>query len=224
MKCANFTTQSSQNINKIFSLLQKQWPQAKCELIAHTPFQFLLAVMLSAQTTDKSVNKALSPLFEKYPKFSPMDLIEMGTEEFFKAIRHIGLARTKAKNAHRTSQMLIENFHGHVPHTREELESLPGVGRKTANVVLNHLLNLPVIAVDTHVARVSQRIGLVAPTTNRLKIEQELMNVIPKKYIKNASHLLIFHGRYICQARNPKCLECPINSLCPKYGVKQKQG
>lgn len=220
MKSANFTIQSPKTINKIFDLLQKQWPQAKCELIAHTPFQFLLAVMLSAQTTDKSVNKALTPLLEKHPKFSPQNLVDMGVEEFSHVIKHIGLARTKAKNAYRTSQILIENFNSHVPQTREELESLPGVGRKTANVVLSHLMNLPVIAVDTHVARVSQRMGLVTPTKNRLKIEHMLLEIIPKKYIHRAHHLLIFHGRYICTARSPKCSECPINLLCPKYGLK----
>lgn len=220
MKSVHFIKQSSQNINKIFSLLQKQWPQAKCELIAHSPFQFLLAVMLSAQTTDKSVNKALTPLFEKYPKFSAQDLVKMGVEAFYHVIKNIGLARTKAKNAYHTAQILIEKFNEQVPHTREELESLPGVGRKTANVVLHQLINLPVIAVDTHVARVSQRIGLVSPTENRLKIEQMLMETIPKKYLHAAHHILIFHGRYICTARAPKCSICPINSLCKKYGVK----
>ena len=156
---------------------------------------------------------------ERKNKFSPQDLVEMGTEKFFNVIKTIGLARTKSKNAYRTSEILLEKFHGKVPLTREELESLPGVGRKTANVVLNNLANFPVIAVDTHVARVSQRLGLVKQTTDRLKIEHKLVEIIPKKYIPIASHLLIFHGRYLCTARAPKCSDCPLNSLCPKIGV-----
>lgn len=207
---------NSKKIKKIFDILQNTWPNAKCELVAHNDFQFLLAVLLSAQTTDKSVNKALMPLLAQKPDFSPQDLVDMGSEKFFQVIKTIGLARTKSKNAYRTSQILIEKFNGQVPYEREALESLPGVGRKTANVVLNHLLNLPVIAVDTHVARVSQRLGLVPPTTDRLKIEQKLTASIPKKYLASASHLLIFHGRYLCTARAPKCSECPLNSLCPK--------
>jgi len=200
----------------IIEHLKSTWPNAKCELISHNDFQFLLAVMLSAQTTDKSVNKALDPLLKQNPTFSPEDLVKMGVDSFLGVIKTIGLARTKAKNAFKTSEILIDKFNGNVPVTREELESLPGVGRKTANVVLSHLANEPLIAVDTHVARVSQRIGLVRPTKNREKIEGELMKIIPKSMLSNAHHLLIFHGRYLCTARAPKCTECTINHLCSK--------
>lgn len=219
MKSKLKSLQNPSHVNKIFEILQKTWPNAKCELIANNHFQFLLAVMLSAQTTDKSVNKALEPLLKSNPSFSPKDLLEMGSDKFFNIIKTIGLARTKSKNAYRTSQILVEKFHGKVPHTREELESLPGVGRKTANVVLNNLFNWPLIAVDTHVARVSQRLGLVKQTNDRLKIEHELVNVLPEKFLSIAHHLLIFHGRYLCTARAPKCAECPLNELCPKIGV-----
>ncbi len=203
-------------IKNIFQILDETWPNAECELVSHNDFQFLLAVLLSAQTTDKSVNKAMTPILEKNPNFSPADLIEMGTEKFWEAIKTIGLARTKSKNAVKTAEILMHKYNGIVPKSREALESLPGVGRKTTNVVLAHLANEPVIAVDTHVARVSQRIGLVKPTKDRLKIEQELMQVLPKKVIPLAHHLLIFHGRYLCKARAPQCSVCSINALCLK--------
>lgn len=206
-------------IESTFSILSKAWPNAKCELEHNNHFQLLIAVILSAQATDKSVNKALEPLLKKHPQFSAIDLLNMGEENFFNTIRSIGLAPTKAKNCYRLSKILIEKFNGVVPLNRTDLESFPGVGRKTANVILNVLCDLPTMAVDTHVERVSQRIGLISPTKDRLKIEKELLNIVPKKYAVKAHHLLIFQGRYHCTARNPKCESCPINHICLKTGV-----
>lgn len=212
-------TLTKKQIETVFSILTKTWPNAKCELEYNTSFQLLIAVVLSAQATDKSVNKALEPLLKEQPNFSPKDLVQMGEEQFLKIIKSIGLAPTKAKNCYKLSKILIEKFNENVPLNRESLVLLPGVGRKTANVILNVLCGLPTMAVDTHVERVSQRIGLISPTKDRLKIEEGLLNIVPKKYAVNAHHLLIFHGRYHCTARNPKCKSCPIDSICLKTGL-----
>ncbi len=212
-------TLDKKEIKNVFSILSYIWPNAKCELLHNNNFQLLIAVVLSAQATDKSVNKALEPLRKEHPQFSAADLVKMGEEKFLNAIRSIGLAPTKAKNCYKLSKMLIEKFHGVVPLNRTDLESFPGVGRKTANVILNVLCDLPTMAVDTHVERVSQRIGLIPVTKDRLKIEEGLLNVVPKEYAVKAHHLLIFQGRYHCTARNPKCESCPINHICLKTGV-----
>lgn len=203
-------------VNKIFEILTQTWPHARCELEYGNDFQLLIAVVLSAQATDKSVNKALNPLFTKNKDFSPKNLVEMGEKNFFLAIRSVGLAPTKAKNSFQIAKILIEKYDGKVPSTREELELLPGVGRKTANVILNVLYQLPTMAVDTHVERVSKRLGLVNLLANRLGVEEELLNLIPQKYALKAHHLLIFHGRYLCTARSPKCSQCPIEKYCVK--------
>lgn len=203
-------------IYNIFSSLHQKWPDAKCELNHNNSFQLLIAVVLSAQATDKSVNKALEPLFTSYPQFSPKDLIEMGEENFLKVIKSIGLAKTKAKNCYNLSKILVTKYLGEVPKKREELESLPGVGRKTANVVLNVVYKQPTMAVDTHVDRVSQRIGLVEETNDRLKIEEQLLKIVPNQFALQAHHLLIFQGRYHCTAKNPKCDSCPIEKYCLK--------
>jgi endonuclease III len=213
-------TLDKKEIKNVFSILSLSWPNAKCELEHNNSFQLLIAVVLSAQATDKSVNKALEPLLKKQPQFSAEDLIKMGEEKFLNAIRSIGLAPTKAKNCFKLSKLLLEKFHGVVPLNRTDLESFPGVGRKTANVILNVLCGLPTIAVDTHVERVSQRIGLIPITKDRLKIEEGLLKVVPKEYSVKAHHLLIFQGRYHCTAKRPKCLSCPINQICLKIGVQ----
>lgn len=207
-------------INNVFSILMETWPNAKCELEHNNHFQLLIAVVLSAQATDKSVNKALEPLLKEQPNFSAFDLVKMGEETFLSIIRSIGLAPTKAKNCYKLSKLLVEKHKGIVPLNRTELESFPGVGRKTANVILNVLCDLPTMAVDTHVERVSQRMGLASQTQDRLKIEEELLSKVPKKYAVKAHHLLIFQGRYHCTARNPKCESCPIQNICLKIGVK----
>ncbi|BBH51801.1 endonuclease III [Fluviispira sanaruensis] len=205
--------------DEVFKILFQTWPQAQCELLHNNHFQLLIAVVLSAQATDKSVNKALEPLLQQSPFFSAADLIEMGEESFLKVIKSIGLAPTKARNCFKLAKILQEKYLGDVPLEREKLEELPGVGRKTANVILNVLCNLPTMAVDTHVERLSQRIGLVLQTKDRLKIEEELLKRVPQKYAVKAHHILIFHGRYHCVARKPKCELCPIEHLCLKVGV-----
>lgn len=211
-------------VREIFEILSRKWENAHCELDFSTPFQCLLAVVLSAQTTDKAVNKALKPLFEVYPNFSPKDLVEMGEKKFLGFIKSIGLAPTKAKNSFKLSQILIEKYGSKVPLVREELESLPGVGRKTANVVLNELGGEATIAVDTHVMRVSARIGLVPDGTERDRIEQILMKDVPQEFHKRTSHILIFHGRYLCMARKPDCFHCPIIDLCSRGRVVKREG
>ena len=206
-------------VAKVFELLAQRWPQAKCELVFNTPFQLLLAVMLSAQTTDIAVNKALGIVFKDNPNFDAQDLLEMGELKFYEKIKTIGLAPTKTKNSLKMAQMIVEHFSGKVPLIREDLETLPGVGRKTANVVLNVLCNLPTMAVDTHVARLAYRIGIVEESVNRVKIETQLLEKVPKKHSVRAHHFLIFHGRYLCTARRPKCEDCCLNQICLKKFV-----
>jgi len=203
----------------IFEILAHTWPNAKCELEHNNDFQLLIAVVLSAQATDISVNKALAPLLSKQPDFSPKDLTKMGELGFLQIIRSVGLAPTKAKNCFKIAALLLEKYRGKVPLEREALEELPGVGRKTANVVLNVLGGLPTMAVDTHVERVSKRLGFVPADKNVLEVEKTLLKIIPKKYILRAHHYLIFHGRYLCTARNPKCDVCPLALLC-SYKLK----
>ena len=200
----------------IFALLNEMWPNAQCELEHYSDFQLLIAVVLSAQATDKSVNKAMNPILTQNKNFNSKDLVDMGQQNFLNAIRSIGLAPTKAKNCFNIALILEQKYQGKVPLDREALESLPGVGRKTANVVLNVVCKLPTMAVDTHVERVSKRIGLVPVSANRLQVEEQLLKIVPTKYAVQAHHLLIFHGRYHCVARNPKCLTCPLEKLCKK--------
>lgn len=207
----------------MFQILESTYPNAKCELAFNNPYQLLVAVVLSAQTTDKSVNKALEPLLRKNPNFGPEYIVKLGEEKFRAVIKSIGLANTKAKNVVLLSKKLIEEFNGEVPKLRESLESLAGVGRKTANVVLNVIFGMPTMAVDTHVARLAVRMGLVADTTDRLKIEHGLLEIIPRQFSLKAHHLLIFHGRYHCTARAPKCSNCPIQKLCPKIGINKSE-
>ena len=208
-------------IQSVFEMLSHSWPDAECELFYKTPFQLLLAVVLSAQATDKSVNKVMKPFLESCPDFSPRDLVNMGEKGFFNLIKTIGLAPTKSKNCFLLSKALIEKYDSKVPRQREGLEALSGVGRKTASVVLNVLYGEATVAVDTHVARLSNRLGLLKKETdNRDMIEKELHRVIPKKFIVRAHHLLIFHGRYHCVARKPKCTSCFLKSVCPKNLVE----
>ncbi|WP_038248989.1 endonuclease III [Ghiorsea bivora] len=198
-------------VEHLFSTLQSIDPEPKTELNYNTPFELLIAVLLSAQATDVGVNKATAKL---YPiANTPQAFLELGEEGLKKYINTIGLYNSKAKHAIQTARILVDKFHGEVPRTRKELESLPGVGRKTANVVLNVLWGEPTMAVDTHIFRVSNRTGL-APGKNPLEVEKKLLQVIPKKYMQYAHHWLILHGRYTCTARKPKCHACPINQEC----------
>ncbi len=202
---------NKQKRTEIFARFEAANPHPKTELEYENPFQLLIAVLLSAQATDKSVNIATRPIFAKCK--TPQDILNMGLEAFTEAIRTIGLYKTKAQNALKTCEILVKQYHSQLPQTREELEALPGVGRKTANVVLNTAFGQLTMAVDTHIFRVSNRTG-IAPGKNVLEVEQKLLKFIPKEYLLNAHHWLILHGRYICVARKPKCPNCSISDLC----------
>ena len=203
---------------EIYRLLAKAMPDPKSELEFTTPFELLVAVVLSAQATDKSVNLATRKLFPVAN--TPQKLAKLGVEGLEQYIRTIGLYRGKAKNVIRLSEILLEQHGGRVPSTREALEALPGVGRKTANVVLNVAFEELTIAVDTHVFRVANRTGL-APGKDPLEVETKLLKVTPKQYLRNAHHYLILHGRYTCIARKPLCAKCPIFEPC-EFKEKKK--
>ncbi len=195
----------------IFQRFREANPKPTTELIYHSPFELLIAVMLSAQATDISVNKATHALFQAAN--TPEKILSLGEAQLKKFIKTIGLFNTKASNILKTCQILIDQHDSVVPHDRVALEALPGVGRKTANVILNTYFNEPVIAVDTHIFRVAQRIGLAKGKTP-LDIEKQLMKTIPTEFLHDAHHWLILHGRYVCTARNPHCSDCLINDLC----------
>jgi endonuclease-3 len=196
---------------KIFERLREKNPHPTTELVYATPFELLVAVVLSAQATDKSVNKATEVLFKKFN--TPEKLARLGVSGLETYIRTIGLYRNKAKNVVALSQILVEKHGGEVPAEREALEALPGVGRKTANVVLNTAFGQPTIAVDTHIFRVANRTGL-APGKDVLSVEMKLERTVPEEFKKDAHHWLILHGRYVCTARKPGCPECVIRDLC----------
>ena len=198
-------------VDEILRILQKQTPHPKCELYYETPFQLLVSVVLSAQATDKSVNAAMTELHQNGLK--PEDIVAMGEERFLTKIRRIGLAKTKARNVVKLSARILEEFAGEIPSTREGLESLPGVGRKTANVILGEIFRQPTIAVDTHVFRVTKRLGLQNESTPE-KAEQKLIKIIDPKWLPDAHHWFILLGRYTCVARSPKCDTCIIETLC----------
>ena len=198
-------------VNRIYQKLHKSIPSPKTELFFRNNFELLIAVILTAQSTDKTVNSVTRDLFKKYP--NPKALLKLGEAGLKKKIRTIGLAPTKAKNIIRTCSILIEKHNGETPDNREELENLPGVGRKTANVVLNEGFGVPTIAVDTHVYRVANRTG-IAPGKSVLETEEKLLAITPKKWLKDAHHYLILHGRYICKAKNFFCDECSIVKEC----------
>jgi len=195
----------------IFARLQAANPHPTTELEYDTPFQLLIAVLLSAQATDKSVNLATRKFFPRHG--TPEAMLALGEDGLAEYIKTIGLYRTKAKNAIATCRLLIERHGGAVPQTREALEALPGVGRKTANVVLNTAFGQPTMAVDTHIFRVSNRTG-IAPGKNVLEVEHKLEKFVPAEYMQDAHHWLILHGRYVCVARKPKCPQCGIADLC----------
>ena len=198
-------------IERFFRKLNDSIPKAETELCYRNTFELLIAVILSAQATDISVNKVTPELFAAFP--TPEKMREAGSEKVFSYIRSIGLAPTKSKNIVRTCTQLVENHEAHVPQKREELEALAGVGRKTANVILNTAFGQPVIAVDTHIFRISNRTGL-APGNTVLQVEENLMKVVPEKWKKDAHHLLILHGRYVCKSRKPDCEHCVIIQEC----------
>lgn len=192
---------------------KKQNPSPKSELDYTNAFTLLVAVVLSAQATDKSVNLATKELFKIAD--TPQKMLELGEEKLTEYIKSIGLYRNKAKNVIGLSKMLLEDFNGIVPDSMENLVKLPGVGRKTANVVLNVIFNKPTMPVDTHLLRISPKIGLAEGTTPE-QVEQSLLKRIPAEYMQNAHHWILLHGRYVCTAKNSKCDECVINDLCKK--------
>jgi endonuclease-3 len=200
-----------QKRREIYERLRAANPHPTTELHYRTPFELLVAVVLSAQATDKSVNLATEKLYREHG--TPQAIVKLGVARLENYIRTIGLYRTKAKNVFGLSEILLEKHGGEVPRTREELESLPGVGRKTANVVLNTAFGEPTLAVDTHIFRVANRTGL-GPGKDPLEVEQKLLKFTPPEFLKDAHHWLILHGRYVCVARKPKCPECLIKDLC----------
>lgn len=199
------------DIEEFFRRLEARDPNPRGELDYINPYTLLVAVVLSAQATDVGVNKATGPLFEVAD--TPEKMLALGEARVRDYIKTIGLFNTKAKNVVALSRILIDEHGGEVPRDREALEKLPGVGRKTANVVLNIAFGVPTIAVDTHIFRVGNRTGL-APGKNVLVVEQKLEKAVPGKYKLHAHHWLILHGRYICKARKPACAACPVNDLC----------
>jgi len=208
---------------QIFERLAEAIPNPTTELKYSTPFELLVAVVLSAQATDKSVNKATVQLFKVAN--TPQSMLALGEEGLKRYIRHIGLYNTKARNIIALCRQLIDRHGGEVPSTRRALEALPGVGRKTANVVLNTAFGKSTIAVDTHIFRVCNRTGL-APGKNVRQVEDKLNRVTPVEYKKDAHHLLILHGRYVCTARRPKCDQCVIRDLCeyPHKNLRSEAG
>ncbi len=196
---------------QIFSRLQEQNPNPETELEYDSPFELLIAVMLSAQATDVSVNKATRKLFPVAN--TPESLLALGVEGVKEYIKTIGLFNTKAENVIKTCRILIEQHNSEVPQTREALEKLPGVGRKTANVVLNTAFGQPAMAVDTHIFRVANRTR-IAPGKTVLEVEKKLLRFVPKPFLIDAHHWLILHGRYVCTARKPRCGACIIEDLC----------
>ncbi|AGN15792.1 TPA: endonuclease III [Legionella pneumophila] len=202
---------NKQKSQEIFKRFQEQNPHPTTELQYSTPFELLIAVMLSAQATDVSVNKATAKLFPVAN--TPQALLDLGLDRLKDYIKSIGLYNSKAQNIMKTCAILIDQHEGQVPGQREALEALPGVGRKTANVVLNTAFGQPTIAVDTHIFRVANRIG-IAKGNAPLAVEQELLKKVPREFLHDAHHWLILHGRYVCTARKPHCKTCIIEDLC----------
>ncbi len=200
---------------EIFSRLRAQNPEPRTELAYQSSYELLVAVVLSAQATDKSVNLATAKLFPVAN--TPRKMVALGEAKVTGYIRTIGLFRTKAKNVVALSRLLLEQHGGNVPATREALEALPGVGRKTANVVLNIAFGQPTIAVDTHIFRISNRTG-IAPGKDVIEVESKLLKFTPTEFAQHAHHWLILHGRYVCMARKPRCPDCVIRDLCEFKG------
>lgn len=207
---------SKGEVSEIFEILKNENPAPKSELTAPNNYTFLVSVVLSAQSTDKSVNKATKELYEKIK--TPEEMLGLGEEKLLDYIKSIGLYKSKGKHIIQLSRILTEKFGSSIPETFEDLISLPGVGRKTANVILNSVYKKPTMPVDTHILRISPRIGLATGDTPE-KVEKELLEVIPEQYLLNAHHWLILHGRYICTAKKPDCSNCPIERLCKKNNL-----
>ncbi len=204
-------------LRQIFERFRESDPEPKGELDHTNAYTLLVAVALSAQATDKGVNRATRDLFARVS--TPQEMLELGEEQLIEHIKTIGLFRNKAKNVMKMSRILVDDFGGEVPNSRAALESLPGVGRKTANVVLNMWWGMPTQAVDTHIFRVGNRTG-IAPGKDVVAVERAIEDNIPADFQHHAHHWLILHGRYVCKARNPNCSVCVIEEFCPKEGVE----
>lgn len=211
---------NKKDIRYCLDKMGEMFPDAHCELVHKNPFELVIAVALSAQCTDVLVNKVTSKLFLKYK--TPEDYLNVSIEELQQDIRSIGLYRNKAKNIQKLCRMLIDDYDGVVPAERDELTKLPGVGRKTANVVVSVAYNVPAIAVDTHVERVSKRLGFCRWKDSVLEVEKALMKKIPEEEWSVTHHRLIFFGRYHCKAQNPKCQECPVLDICREGKKRMK--
>ena len=204
-------------IVELIEILKKAHPEATCSLNFSTPFEMLVAVMLSAQCTDERVNKTTPAIFAKYN--TPEDFANMDVKLLEELVHPCGFYKNKAKNIIACSKKILSDFGGQVPQTMEELMSLPGVGRKSANVVMLEAFNMPMgIAVDTHAKRISNRIGL-SKENDPEKIELDLLQIVPKEYLKDVNHLFVYHGRKVCDSRKPKCDICPVRDFCMKNNV-----
>lgn len=212
---------TSVRVRRILDSIGDLFPDAHCELFHSNPFELTIAVLLSAQCTDETVNKVTADLFQKYK--TPHDYIAVPLEQLEQDIRRIGLYRNKAKFIQQLCRILIDKYDGQVPEQHELLTELPGVGRKTANVVVSNAFGVPAIAVDTHVERVSKRLGLVDETDSVLEVEKKLMRKVPRSEWTLTHHRLIFFGRYHCKAQSPKCEVCPLLDTC-KFGKRRMKG
>jgi len=212
---------NKEQIRICLDTMGEMFPEAHCELNHSNPFELVVAVALSAQCTDVLVNKVTKTLFEKYK--TPEDYLNVSLEELQNDIRSIGLFRNKAKNIQKLSQLLIDEYNGEVPMDRDELTKLPGVGRKTANVVVSVAFGIPAIAVDTHVERVSKRLAICRWKDSVLEVEKTLMKKVPRDEWSVTHHRMIFFGRYHCKAQNPQCPSCPLLDLC-REGKKRMKG
>lgn len=211
---------NKQQIRFCLDEIGRMYPDAHCELIHENPFELVIAVALSAQCTDALVNKVTAKLFQKYK--TPEDYLAVDIEELMNDIRSIGLYRNKAKNIQKLCRLLMDEYNGQLPEDRDELMKFPGVGRKTANVVVSVAFGVPAIAVDTHVERVSKRLGICRYKDSVLEVENTLMKKIPKEEWSTTHHRLIFFGRYFCKAQNPNCKECPLLEICREGKKRMK--
>ncbi|MHC6178479.1 endonuclease III [Clostridium sp. JNZ X4-2] len=209
-----------QDVDKILKILSETYPEAKCALSFNSPYELLVSTMLSAQCTDVRVNKVTSELYKEFN--TPEKMVSLTEEELGEKIKSCGFFRNKSKHILETSREIIENYQGHVPDTMKELIKLPGVGRKTADVVLSNAFGVPAIAVDTHVFRVSNRLGIARGNTPH-KVEMELMKNIPRDMWSDSHHYLIWHGRRICKSRKPDCEHCPVAPYCEYFNHPEEQ-
>lgn len=213
---------AKQKMRQVLDVVADMFPDAHCELNHSNPFELTIAVLLSAQCTDETVNKVTVSLFQKYKR--PEDYLSVPLEELEQDIRRIGLFRSKASNIQKLCRIVIDKYDGEVPESHEGLTELPGVGRKTANVVMSNAFGVPAIAVDTHVDRVSKRLGFAKPDDTVLEVEKKLMKLVPREEWTLTHHRLIFFGRYHCKAQSPQCPICPLLDFCKEGKQRMKPG